>query len=436
MFKLLWQILKDEYGVTLNVTYNFSPNTLISSSQVNQNFTDTEGVVNALTSVNYADDSVTAAKLNLDVVRLGFGLIQHTDGSLYVDVSDTNPCLEIIDGGVRVKVDNNSIERALGGLQVKALGITNAMLAGSIDLTAKVTGALPDTNLAAITTANKVNTSALYGTAYLPDATVDTTALKTAIGEVSSGSTGNVLLTLPGGSYGFYPQIRQDTANAGQTFDAGIIRSQTGSAIGATYVTRITLQGGDVSNLLYAQQRYVTASGKDLWIFLLIDRITKDIFCAYSASDHPAYGNGGNFEKVPHPFGNYDETKYEIILLDKETCLALKIESETTGKSVLTLLNEEYRPNITKEETYQPLHSGKFIGSDPELVQTIPIYIKVRKLEKLTPDEKNQKEATIKQMQQKAEQDKQKKAQDKKSAENKLRMIGLTESELEALKVN
>ena len=44
---------------------------------------------------------------------------------------------------INVAVDNSSIEVSSDALRVKASGITNAMLAGSIDLTAKVTGALP-----------------------------------------------------------------------------------------------------------------------------------------------------------------------------------------------------------------------------------------------------------------------------------------------------
>ena len=45
-----------------------------------------------------------------------------------------------------VNVDDSSIEINSDTLRVKASGITNAMLAGSIDLTSKVTGALPITN--------------------------------------------------------------------------------------------------------------------------------------------------------------------------------------------------------------------------------------------------------------------------------------------------
>lgn len=45
-----------------------------------------------------------------------------------------------------VEVDNSSIEVSADALQVKSLGITNSMLAGSIDLTSKVTGTLPMSN--------------------------------------------------------------------------------------------------------------------------------------------------------------------------------------------------------------------------------------------------------------------------------------------------
>ena len=47
---------------------------------------------------------------------------------------------------LNVAVDDSSIEVSSDALRVKASGITNAMLAGSIDLTAKVTGSLPVAN--------------------------------------------------------------------------------------------------------------------------------------------------------------------------------------------------------------------------------------------------------------------------------------------------
>lgn len=236
-----------------------------------------------------------------------------------------------------------------------------------------------------VTAASQVNTSALYGTTYLPDATVDTTALKTATGEVSTGTSG-ASLTLPGGTYGFWPQIKSVPA------DTLTVSIAEGANIDTSYLTLIS--AGDIGGgcTFYAQQRYVTASGEDLWIFMLIDKTTKEIIAAYQAPDHPAYGNGGDFDKIPHPFGSYDETKHEIILLDKETCLVLKQESEQIGKSILTLVNEDYRVAYYLEYKYKPLHSGKFLGGKPELIQSIPNYIKVRSLYKMTDKEKKERE--------------------------------------------
>jgi len=120
-FKDIWV---DENGVTLATTYSFSANTLIVAAQFNTNFTDIEAVVNALTADNLAADCVGKVALATDVIRAGYGLVQHTDGALYVDVSDTNPSLEISDGGLRVLVDDSTIERTASGLAIKDDGVT------------------------------------------------------------------------------------------------------------------------------------------------------------------------------------------------------------------------------------------------------------------------------------------------------------------------
>lgn len=158
MLKLIKAILRDECGTTLAMTRKVS-NTLITSSGFNTNWDEIEAVVNGnIDGDNFGADAVAAVNLNPDVVRTNYGLIQHTDGSLYVDVSDTNPCLELSDGGLRVKVDGSSIERAAGGLQVKAGGITAAMLAGTIT----------DNLLSQITTASKVSGTSFTGLASIP----------------------------------------------------------------------------------------------------------------------------------------------------------------------------------------------------------------------------------------------------------------------------
>lgn len=79
------------------------------------------------------DGGVNKSKLNADVVKANGGLKQETDGSLSVSLSNTNPALEITDGGVRVKVDDSSIERTASGVQVKAKGILSSMLEDNLN---------------------------------------------------------------------------------------------------------------------------------------------------------------------------------------------------------------------------------------------------------------------------------------------------------------
>jgi len=90
--------------------------TLATAAAMNINMDELEAQINGnLDADNLADDAVTAAKLNSDVVRSNYGLVQHTDGSLYVDLSDTNPSLELTDGGLRAKV-YGMINRTANGL--------------------------------------------------------------------------------------------------------------------------------------------------------------------------------------------------------------------------------------------------------------------------------------------------------------------------------
>jgi hypothetical protein len=228
----------------------------------------------------------------------------------------------------------------------------------------------------------------------LGDASVTQAKLKTTSGEVSvvTYSLEKYNVTLPGGTYGFYPQVK---GNSATHFDSNIF-AHGGSE---SYITNIGFtNGGDGNVVCYAQQRYVTSSGEDYWIFLLIDKETKDIVSAYAAPDHPAYGNGGNFNKVPHPFPDYDATKQEIIIVDNATITELKAQV-TAEKSLLTLVNELYKPNMVKEEVYQPLHSGKYLTENKDgkqvqvkqLVESLPSYIKVRKLSLLTAEDKTAK---------------------------------------------
>ena len=337
--------------------------------------------------------------------------------------------------GTLVTTAGSGVDIDIGSYELRAQTLQSDVATGTAPLivasTTKVTNFTADSldgyNTSTTAAATTIPVSDASG--YLPDATVDTTALKTGIGEVSASVATQA--TLPGGTYGFYPQVKQTGGS-----DANI---QIGyGALGGTYVTLIHI-GAQISGgaTVYAQQRYVTSSGQDHWLFLLIDKVTKEILQAYSAADHSAYGNGGNFDKMPHPFGNYDETKYEIILVDNDTIAELKAQV-TEEKSLLTLVNEFYKPEMSKEEVYKPLHSGKYINEDnkqvKQLVETIPSYIKCRKLIKMNQGELNAKAAKQEQAIQKVEQDKVKKEQDKISTQNKLKVLGLSEDEIKAIK--
>ena len=170
--------------------------------------------------------------------------------------------------------------------------------------------------------------------AKLAASAVSQAKLKTSTGSVSTiGSPAN--LTLPGGEYGFYPQIK---------YSQGSMDAQIANAVALTgsYVTNIYLTVGG------AQQRYVTSSGEVFWIFILRDKVTKDIISIWQAPDHPCFGNGGKPLLVPHPFPDYDETKHEIIVINPshEEVEAMKKLGERgedePDKDLLEVIMKEY----------------------------------------------------------------------------------------------
>ncbi len=138
----------------------------------------------------------------------------------------------------------------------------------------------------------------------LANSAVAQAKLKTSQGEVSATSQAH--LVLPGGEYGFYPRVR---VSAGSGL-AQITKGMTSTS----FITSITLQG--VGGTLYANQRYITASGPLKWIFLLFDKSTKQLISTYIGEDHPCYGNGGDLQLLPHPFLDFDSKTQEIVVLN------------------------------------------------------------------------------------------------------------------------
>ena len=183
------------------------------------------------------------------------------------------------------------------------------------------------------------------------DTSVSQAKLKTTTGEVSQSGGGSGIKIMAGGSYGFYPQLKI-ASNQGSGYEASIyyVVATRPSTNYTTYIFLLSPSGGAI---FYAQQRYVTASGRDHWIFLLIDKVTKKMVGGYQAPDHPCYGNGGDEVQVSHPFGSYDQTKHEIVIVDNSILTELK-PLITRKNSLLTLINSACLIEDSKRPKYQP----------------------------------------------------------------------------------
>jgi len=167
------------------------------------------------------------------------------------------------------------------------------------------------------------------------DSAISQAKLKTTSGEVG-GAAQNY--TLPGGEYGFYPQIK----------DAGITSPEWQIGVGfggAAYVTNIYHAHADCRS----QQRYVQASGEVFWIFISRDKLTKKICGIYEAPDHPCMGNGGKPQVVWHPFPDFNESTHEIVVINPSPAevlamrMATVIEDETKpDRDMISVILEDY----------------------------------------------------------------------------------------------
>jgi len=189
----------------------------------------------------------------------------------------------------------------------------------------------------------------LNGTAHTGDVT-GTTALTIGASKVAQGmlktsqgsvsvvveeETKGITASLPGGEYGFRIQVKS-TAVRNLKFSglADAVLTAAYVSPGAQFENGPT--GGNETG--YAQERYVTASGEVFWIFILRNKITKEIWKVYQAPDHPCFGNGGNPLLFPHPFGSYDPTKHEIIIINPS-------DEEVYNMEQACIVNDETKPD-------------------------------------------------------------------------------------------
>jgi len=134
--------------------------------------------------------------------------------------------------------------------------------------------------------------------AKMADGAIGQAELKTAIGVVG-GATSQAHFTLPGGEYGFYPQVKVSSgAFTPSAFILGPVNFTSTS-----YITNITLEGywdGSGWTSTYAQQRYIQASPPynlgngdiPLFIYALVNNSTGKVAGTYIAEDPPWAYNG------------------------------------------------------------------------------------------------------------------------------------------------
>ncbi len=134
---------------------------------------------------------------------------------------------------------------------------------------------------------------------HMEDAAIGQSELKTATGTTSTASTTREQFTLAGGAYGFYPQIRMNSAE-NRAWEANITSNNSLAFIGWTAnKTNITLKA-DGGRVIYAVQTYVTASRPynmgdgeiGQFIFAIIDNTTGKVESVYSAPEAPWHYNG------------------------------------------------------------------------------------------------------------------------------------------------
>jgi hypothetical protein len=201
-------------------------------------------------------------------------------------------------------------------------------------------------NQGALATENSVDQALIDANA------VGISELKASSGVVSGAGTGPADVTLPGGQYGFYPQIK--TNNASYAALARIADALTSTS----YITNIKLYSDNTSGVTSAQQTYIEASPPydlgdgvvGLFIFAMINNTTGKIESVYQAPEAPWHYNGKtdirgkldpdgkkyrvrkNMENMPFALSDIKNDKVKL----KEY-----IDAFTSAKTVKELITQE-----------------------------------------------------------------------------------------------
>lgn len=204
---------------------------------------------------------------------------------------------------LRVKLDGATIARGSAGIKVADAGIGDTQLSN----TGVTAGTY--TNVTATVNAKGRVTSMSSGSAGLTS--VSQGNLNTTTGTVSANGTTGAAVTLPGGDYGFFPQIKGDSVGTGgmAIFWSGSSSYTTGlflyeidipspAVIGSTQKSLGANSGGSGLTCT-ARQRYVTSSppyalGEGIvssFLFAMLDP-SGNVVSHYFAEDPPWAYNG------------------------------------------------------------------------------------------------------------------------------------------------
>ena len=235
--------------------------------------------------------------------------------------------------------------------------------------------------------------------------TVSQSKLKTssgAVGMVNTASDFNTNFTLPGGQYGFYPQLYLYAPDGLATAGASLLATTSASLGTANYIY-LTVAGIIGYATMQATQTYVTSSGEVYWIYLLWDKKTKVLEGSHwMAPDHPCFGRCGKPGLVPHPFTHYDSNKHEIVVIHptpeqvdaaEKNCIKGEEEHDLLiSDSFFQLFDIDENSNpgwptdpVTTGITRYRNIAGNMVKATPEALKTMPEGTPIEVIKKVIP---------------------------------------------------
>jgi len=111
------------------------------------------------------------------------------------------------------------------------------------------------------------------------------------------------------------------------------------------------------------------------WVFFLCDKKTKNVVAGYQAPHHPCYGNGANPNKVPTPFGNYDHSSYDAIVINLSSSEIAAMKIKYPDSDLLGIIHADYEIDHTSTApwTTEPQAVGLSEGWDIAYLERIPV---------------------------------------------------------------